>query len=149
MNNLDHISECLKTISGLKYLNSLMRIRNPGFGILDGKNFGSGIQDENIQIQDKHPGCATLLRRWLLYIYFKRVIYMQLTWLRQLTRWSRSGIWTPWSPTSSSPSVRRWLLFYLYAADLIKTGDSLVEERDLDPLVPDQQFPQRQEMVVI
>ena len=32
---------------------------------------------------------------------------------------------------------------YRFAADLIKTGDSLVEERDLNPLVPDQQVPQR------
>ncbi len=29
------------------------------------------------------------------------------------------------------------------AADLIKTADSLVEERDLNPLISDQQFPQR------
>ncbi len=29
------------------------------------------------------------------------------------------------------------------AADLIKTADSLVEERDLNPLIPDQQVPQR------
>jgi hypothetical protein len=41
MNNPDHISESLETISlGLKipYLNSLMRIRDPGW-----KKFGSGI----------------------------------------------------------------------------------------------------------
>jgi hypothetical protein len=32
MNNPDHISECLETILfGLKYLNSLMRIRDPGW----------------------------------------------------------------------------------------------------------------------
>jgi hypothetical protein len=35
---------------GLKYLNSLMRIRDPGW-----KKFGSGIRD-------KHPGSATLLK---------------------------------------------------------------------------------------
>jgi hypothetical protein len=29
MNILDHISESLETIFGLKYLNSLMRIRDP------------------------------------------------------------------------------------------------------------------------
>jgi hypothetical protein len=38
MNNPDHISESLETIFGLKYLNSLMRIRDPGW-----KKFGSGI----------------------------------------------------------------------------------------------------------
>jgi hypothetical protein len=42
MNNQDH---SLKTILGLKYLNSLMRIR-------DGK----------IRIRDKHPRSATLLK---------------------------------------------------------------------------------------
>jgi hypothetical protein len=42
MNNPDHISESLETFFGLKYLNSLMRIR-------DGK----------IRIQD--PGSATLV----------------------------------------------------------------------------------------
>jgi hypothetical protein len=30
-NNLDHISESLKAIFGLKYLNSLMQIRDPGW----------------------------------------------------------------------------------------------------------------------
>jgi hypothetical protein len=39
MNNPDHISESLETIFGLKYLNSLMRIRDPGW-----KKFGSGIK---------------------------------------------------------------------------------------------------------
>jgi hypothetical protein len=48
MNNPGHISESLETIFGLKYLNSLMRIRDPGW-----KKFGSGIRD-------KHPGFATL-----------------------------------------------------------------------------------------
>ncbi len=38
MNKSDHISESLETILGLKYLNSLMRIRDPGW-----KKFGSGI----------------------------------------------------------------------------------------------------------
>ncbi len=33
MNNLDHIYESLETIFGLKYLNSLMRIRDPGWKI--------------------------------------------------------------------------------------------------------------------
>jgi hypothetical protein len=49
MNNPDHISESLETIYASKYLNSLMRIRDPGW-----KEFGSGILD-------KHPGSATLL----------------------------------------------------------------------------------------
>ncbi len=44
MNNPDHISESLETIFRLKYLNSLMRIRDLGSGI-----------------RDKHPGSAILL----------------------------------------------------------------------------------------
>jgi hypothetical protein len=45
---------------GLKYLNSLMRIRDPGW-----RQFGSGIWDEKKSdpgsaIRDKHPGSATL-----------------------------------------------------------------------------------------
>jgi hypothetical protein len=44
MNNLDHIFNSLETIFllllGLKYLNSLMRIRDPGW-----RQFGSGIRD--------------------------------------------------------------------------------------------------------
>ncbi len=48
MNNPDHTSESLQTIFGLKYLNSSMQIRDPGW-----KKVGSGIQD-------KHPGSATL-----------------------------------------------------------------------------------------
>jgi hypothetical protein len=53
MNILDHISESLETIFGLKYLNSLMRMRirireffDPGSGIGDGKNsdLGAGIK---------------------------------------------------------------------------------------------------------
>jgi hypothetical protein len=38
MNNPDHVSENLKTIFRLKFLNSLMRIRDPEW-----KKFGSGI----------------------------------------------------------------------------------------------------------
>jgi hypothetical protein len=46
---------------GLKYLNSLMRIRDPGW-----RQFGSGIQDPGWKkvgsgIRDKHPGSATLI----------------------------------------------------------------------------------------
>jgi hypothetical protein len=51
MNNPDHISDSLETIFGLKYLNSLMRIRDLGSGM---EKFGSGIRD-------KHPGSAILL----------------------------------------------------------------------------------------
>jgi hypothetical protein len=49
--NPNHISESIETIFWVKilYLNSLMRIRDPGR-----KKFGSGIRD-------KHPGSATLL----------------------------------------------------------------------------------------
>ncbi len=49
MNNPDHVSESLETIFfGLKFLNSLMRIRDgknmePGSGM---QKFGSGIRDE-------------------------------------------------------------------------------------------------------
>ncbi len=32
---------------------------------------------------------------------------------------------------------------FWYAADLIKTADSLIQERYLDPLIPNQQVPQR------
>jgi hypothetical protein len=46
MNNPDHISaECLETVFGLKYLNSLRHIRDPGWNKL-----GSGI--EKIRIRD-------------------------------------------------------------------------------------------------
>jgi hypothetical protein len=49
MNNPDHIFNKLRNhFFGLKYLNSLMRIRDPGW-----KKVGSGIRD-------KHPGSATL-----------------------------------------------------------------------------------------
>jgi hypothetical protein len=49
MNNPDHISESLETILlGLKYLNSLMRIRDgknsdPGCGMEENSDPGSGI----------------------------------------------------------------------------------------------------------
>jgi hypothetical protein len=39
MNNPDHISESLKTIFGLKYLNSFMRTRDPEW-----EKFGSGME---------------------------------------------------------------------------------------------------------
>jgi hypothetical protein len=54
MNNPYHISDRLETIFGLKYLNSLMRIRDPRWKI-----FGSGM--EKIWIRDTHLGSATLL----------------------------------------------------------------------------------------
>jgi hypothetical protein len=70
MSNPDHISECLETIFfGLKYLNSLMRIRDRGpgrkefgSGIQDGKNLDPGSEMEKIRSRDKHPGSATLKR---------------------------------------------------------------------------------------
>ncbi len=43
-----------KIVLGLKYLNSLMRIRDPGW-----RQIGSGM--EKSRIRDKHPGSATLL----------------------------------------------------------------------------------------
>ncbi len=72
MNNPDHIFSGLETIFllfwWLKYLNSLMRIRDPGSGIRDlgWRQFGSGIRDPGWKkvgsgIRDKHPGSATLV----------------------------------------------------------------------------------------
>jgi hypothetical protein len=62
INNPDHIFESLETILllflGLKYLNSLMRIRDPGSRIRDGKKL-----DPRSGIRDKHPGSATLAER--------------------------------------------------------------------------------------
>ena len=40
---------------GLKYFNSLMRIRDPGW-----RQFGSGMEKVGSGIRDKHPGSATL-----------------------------------------------------------------------------------------
>jgi hypothetical protein len=55
MNIPDHISESLETFFGLKYFNSLMRmrmrIRDPGW-----KKFESGMRE-------KHPGSVTLIGR--------------------------------------------------------------------------------------
>jgi hypothetical protein len=45
MNNPEHISESLETIFGLEYLNSLMRIRDPGQ-----KKIGSGM--EKVRFRD-------------------------------------------------------------------------------------------------
>jgi hypothetical protein len=47
MNDPDHISESLETIIGLKYFNSLMRIRDGKIRILDPgwKKFGCEIRD--------------------------------------------------------------------------------------------------------
>jgi hypothetical protein len=53
MNNPDNNSKSLETNFGLKYLNSLMRIR-------DGKNSDPRSGMKKIRIQDKHPGSATL-----------------------------------------------------------------------------------------
>jgi len=44
MNNPDHISDSLETVFRLKYLNSLMRIRDPGW-----KKFGSGRKTSQIR----------------------------------------------------------------------------------------------------
>ncbi len=58
MNNPDHIFKSLETIFsfffGLKYLNSLMPIRDGDSSDPGWKKVGSGIRD-------KHPGSATLL----------------------------------------------------------------------------------------
>jgi hypothetical protein len=49
-----YFRELKKRYFGLKYLNSLMWIRDPGW-----KKFGSGM--EKIWIRDKYPGSATLI----------------------------------------------------------------------------------------
>jgi hypothetical protein len=54
MNNPDHNSESLETIFGLKYLNSLMQIRDPGSGM------------------EKHPGSVTLCKKHGFHSYFER-----------------------------------------------------------------------------
>jgi hypothetical protein len=63
MNNPDHISESLEPFFGLKYLNSLMRIRDPEWKNSDP---GSEIRNPGMKkigsgIRDKPPGSATLL----------------------------------------------------------------------------------------
>jgi hypothetical protein len=57
MNNPDHISESLESIFRLEYLNSLMRIRDPGWKNSDQS---SGMEKFGSGIRDKHPGSATL-----------------------------------------------------------------------------------------
>jgi hypothetical protein len=52
MNNPDHISESLKTIFGLIYLSSLMRIRDPRSGM---EKFGSGINFPDPQHKVQAP----------------------------------------------------------------------------------------------
>jgi hypothetical protein len=72
MNNPDHIFLSLETIFfaflGLKYLNSLMRIRDPGW-----KKVGSGIN-----IPDRHT--ANLVGKSGIWIRFQR------------PRWHSSGV---------------------------------------------------------
>jgi hypothetical protein len=63
MNNQDHISESLETIFlGLKYLNSLMLIRDPGSGI---KNLDLGSRMEKIRIWD--PGKTSSISNTAFY----------------------------------------------------------------------------------
>jgi hypothetical protein len=54
-NNPDHTSESLETIFGLKYVNSLMRIRDPGW-----KKFGSWIWDWDEKNSDPGSGINIL-----------------------------------------------------------------------------------------
>ena len=57
MNNQDHISESLETIFlGLKYWNSLMQIRDPGW-----KNSNPGWKKLGSGLRDKNLGSATLI----------------------------------------------------------------------------------------
>jgi hypothetical protein len=58
MNIPDHISENLVTVFGLKYLNSLKRIRD--LGIFMTRDLGSGMEKFGSGIWDKHSGSATL-----------------------------------------------------------------------------------------
>jgi hypothetical protein len=64
MNNPDHIFLSLETIFllfwGLKYLNSLMRIRDPGSRMETVRIRDSGWKKVGSGIRDKHPGSATL-----------------------------------------------------------------------------------------
>jgi hypothetical protein len=48
---------------GLKYINSLMRLQDPGSGIRDGDSSDPGPGMEKNRIRDKHPGSATLPSR--------------------------------------------------------------------------------------
>jgi hypothetical protein len=59
-NNPNHISLSLATIFGLKYLNSLMRIRDPGSGMETVRIRDPGWKKVASGIRDKHPGSATL-----------------------------------------------------------------------------------------
>ncbi len=74
MNNPDHISESSETIVEVtvkynKYLNSLMRNRDPGW-----KKFGSRMG--KIRIRDKYPGSATLLLSLpMSMMHFLRISY--------------------------------------------------------------------------
>jgi hypothetical protein len=54
MNNPIIFPRAYKQFVGLKYLNTLIRIRDPGW-----KKFGSGMEKFGSGI--KHPGSATLL----------------------------------------------------------------------------------------
>jgi hypothetical protein len=62
MNNPNHIPESLETIFwGLKYLNSLMRIRNPGW-----KKLGSGMEKFGSGINIPDPQRNTELQNYKL-----------------------------------------------------------------------------------
>jgi hypothetical protein len=61
----------MKNFLGLKYLNSLMRIQDPGW-----KKVGSGIRD-------KHPGSATLVRLFSFFFFSKLPVDCNFnTWIR-------------------------------------------------------------------
>jgi hypothetical protein len=67
MNIPDHISESLvKKFWGKKFLNSLMRIRDPGYF-----DPGSGIEKFRSGTRDKHPRSATLLDSLRKNVHFK------------------------------------------------------------------------------
>jgi hypothetical protein len=62
MNNPDHISRAYKPFFGFKYLNSFMRIQDPGSGM---EKFGSGIRDGKKKIRRTQVGA----RPSILFIY--------------------------------------------------------------------------------
>jgi hypothetical protein len=59
MENLDHISESLETIFWLKYLNSLICIRDPGPGMEKIQIWDQGSRMETIWIHILDPGWET------------------------------------------------------------------------------------------
>ncbi len=119
INNPDHISECLEPFFGLKYLNSLMRIRDLGW-----KKFGSGMEKYGSGIRDKHPRSATL-PKWYLLDSCRR------HWWRPSppAAWSRKGAaqsppQSPGcSPAARSSTCKNWIANKFSKKDLKVVGN--------------------------